>query len=873
MTGASGKISQVDFLDWVSSFEWVTDTPPPEPQQEAPPASPPAEPAVVKVKTLPRPPPAPLVPSPNWNDQYWSFLASTELSVSAKGLYVAQLVKEFRLAAEALVTQLLDTPDVGFKAALESQSITTDTGDRATWFGYNGGATPGYELYVANGLCCFLWRAPTAEVWKTLGDDLRASRAVAHALELLPSAVSETLSIPLQCLVDYRGARAWIVGDLTAPEVAPLPPFGPVPVAFAAPTMAVLRHLNACPSAAEAQDLASALPPATQLLVVARQRFVWLRLRHLCGTDKALRQLRPEYLKQFPTAPLADTAAASQHLLTSVVPAAVARLETNEYFHVVDAGALTKLLHGDGINMRLLGRLYELAGLQHVRRLLLTEMVARTAKVLLRSMLRGAAQPKAVVLDLVNLVCGTSSDSVAFFAAELFPTLGAKFGLATAPAHGDLHLPQVFHALCFHVSATLSLHHVAVVSDTPGPFRAHHLLALTPTTTLLAPTTATALALLETTDALVAEGRLAEAVTNVKLGLAVEQANPTDGCRVQWCHLLACAAELSVQLADRAGAETFAQLALEDGPRWHASLAKAHVVATKLAHLKGDEQSIGAHLGRAVAAATWHLGAHHVYLFDVYMTGVDVWLDRAEWYPALAALDPCLGVVKESYGRKSIPFAEVRTKQAGILAHVGSHEEALSLYEDSLEIYELAPFRHLVGCRADCCSAIAQLLLVMQAAQPAYTTALKAHGLRQDAGDDLLASFVLLGDCATALDDPVRAIEYYTSAWRWIKAQPDVHDGAVATVQHVTRRLLQLQQTLLSPEAQQVLHKVRQHAAPASDDTLAYVAGELFGTEPGDYLQSVLEAAMDERPPPGYEIHPPLAQLRAMLELQEHDEV
>ncbi|EQC37404.1 hypothetical protein SDRG_05008 [Saprolegnia diclina VS20] len=866
--GLTGKIALVDFLDWVASSKETLDAPVPEPQPDAPPPPCPVV-APKKADCVPVARPSLSEPSTQWNDRLWRLLAVDDLSVSAKALQVAQLTQAFRDAAEGLVRTLLDTRATDVDDVFSANNIWADgTGDRHRWYGY-ADATDA-DVYVADGLCCFLWRAPSVAVWKALGHDLRAGRAVIDALQALEVT---TLRVPLQCTVDYHGARALIFGDYgaspTVCQTTELPP------TFVIAATAVLKQLNLCPPELDATDVTAlqrVLPRDAHVVRLTDDAYAWTRLRHLCAPDvlehddgahdgdgaSSLHQLRPEYIRQYHTALSSNVygtgsvaaldstvACASHYLQKAVLPSAVARLEANEYFHVVDATALTRLLHGDGINMRYLGRLYELATLGHIRRLLLTEMVARTAKVLLRGMLRGAPASRSVVLTLVNLVCGGGTEAGVFLDHELLPTLRLKFGLHAAPTRNDVHLPQVLFALEKHLGVTVALRHIASAGDAPGPFRAHHIVGLHASTSMVLRTTTESTRLIASTDDAVGAGLLSDAVAYVKLALALEEAHPTDHNRVQWCHLLVCAAELSARTSHLSDADTFASAALEDGPRWHAHLAKAHTVAMTLAHAKGDVERIGHLVERAVAIASWHLGPTHVFLVDIYMTAVDVWCDRGEHYKALGMCDACLGVLKETFGRKSAPFVEVRRTQAWLVDQVGAPDEALSLYEECLRLYEAPALSSLVASRADCCLATAQLLLSTRALQPAYTTALQAHALCVEASTNVVASLQLLGECASAVDDTYRAIEYLTAAWAWVKDHATAEDDTVEAMQDITRRLVGLHRRVLSPDDTQVVDDVRRQAIEVSDDELAFVAGQLFVHVPGEYFHRVLQAVAD----------------------------
>lgn len=82
---------------------------------------------------------------------------------------------------------------------------------------------------------------------------------------------------------------------------------------------------------------------------------------------------------------------ASQYLQFQVIPSFVHMLEKEggaSSAHVYDSRSLTRALHREGINVRYLGICFSLATKQHVKRLLLSEMLARVCKMELRAALR-----------------------------------------------------------------------------------------------------------------------------------------------------------------------------------------------------------------------------------------------------------------------------------------------------------------------------------------------------------------------------------------------------------------------------------------------------------------------------------------------------
>ncbi|GAB9470831.1 hypothetical protein Gpo141_00008066 [Globisporangium polare] len=86
---------------------------------------------------------------------------------------------------------------------------------------------------------------------------------------------------------------------------------------------------------------------------------------------------------------------ASQYLQYQVAPSFIRSLEeeggatpSSAAAHVFDSRSLTRAMHREGINMRYLGICFSVATKKHVKRLMLSEMLARVCKIELRAALR-----------------------------------------------------------------------------------------------------------------------------------------------------------------------------------------------------------------------------------------------------------------------------------------------------------------------------------------------------------------------------------------------------------------------------------------------------------------------------------------------------
>ncbi|RLO13987.1 hypothetical protein DYB28_004104 [Aphanomyces astaci] len=832
---------------------------------------------------------------------YWELLRSAS-PVVPKGLSMSHMMKEFHDAADSFARSVVD--DLLLHPA--ASSAIDPPSPHHDLVGYND-----CTLFAANGLYAVVYPPPLSssqQAAKSLGHDIRSSRVLLSALEAVEGAATD-LAIPVQCVVDYMGVRVLVVAQVLQASTTTCHIMADTHAA--ASFRRVLHQLHVC----DMNDNVADIVPFETHLVQSQGRLVLSKLRHVCAPDVLHEsddangfdqtpskhsasltawKLRPEYIRQYHTplysnayrqesTPAQDNivACASHYMQKSVLPACVHRLESSPATLVgqsfFDSASFTSMLHADGINMRYLGRIYDLATLKHVRRLVMTEMVARVAKVLLRAMLREAPTHwRALATDLFNVLCGAGPDAVDFYQSQIQPTVELKFGVATPHnLRHELHMPQLLLALQHHTGVQMDLP-VAINSQflvddaRHPPFRTHHAIAVTSSVTLVCTTTSACQDMIQ--DTVVSdsmdEDALEVALTNLKLALAVEQACPTDSRHVRLCHLLVQAAEVSLRVdaADDAGTKTFASLALEEGPTGHALRSRAYVVLMRLHHAKEDMASALRSFEKALEAATWHLGASHPVVLGVLLSLVAIWIDRQEWLKALDILDHCTTVVKEAYGRYTIQYAQLRCQQARVLHTLGQLDQAVSMFEDALAIYEELP--SCVVESADCCSAMTAIFLDMASLQPAFNMAMKTHDLRVSSGDTdaILASWMQLGACSKALHDDFRAIEYYKSALALVKANQAAISDAVQCIQDISRQLLALVFQTLSPEAKQVSRKEK----AVSNDLLEFVVAQLYALDAPQYLDMIFQDLLREAGTPSmalFEDYPSDMQLRGAQHL------
>lgn len=463
-----------------------------------------------------------------------------------------------------------------------------------------------------------------------------------------------------------------------------------------------------------------------------------------------------------------------------------------------------------------------------------------TIRRLSTTMVQNEAQQ--VVLEFFNLVFGVSaSDSKLFWKDRILPHVRLKFGLGGSESSlsleaitsdESLHLPQLFHSLQAHANCIFA-DHMKYNFKMAEPFKREDLqqLHLAPLTNVVARTSCQMEDLLESIDDLVAHQQLHEALTRVKVHIAILDSSPNDERALSLSHLLACAAKLSFQM-DKwdEGATRFATLAIENGPKNHVQSAKAHTIFMKITARHNDVDAVQSHYARAVEIAQWHLGASHPFLLDHFISMAEIMQDCGQLDEALKALHSCIAMARDCFGRTSLVYADLRRQQGLLLYESKALDEAVGVLEDAASVYE-KHFRDVsvhgddsvLGSSrefaATCCYLIAAILVDMDdrrsTLEQAYSAALRGLTLRKEAlaagHIDILNSFLQLGTLADALDDRFRAMTYFKPALLMLKELRD--DASIAQIRFVTQTMLQLQLKALPSEKASVIAKTKKRYA------------------------------------------------------------
>lgn len=199
---------------------------------------------------------------------------------------------------------------------------------------------------------------------------------------------------------------------------------------------------------------------------------------------RGLLHFRPEFIESLtgPVAPGDLQPESRQSVLKSLrdsrLPMLLNRLDTLETIPL-DSEEWRQTMHGNGLNMALLGAIAQDTKLPHVREGALIEMIARTIKIILRGRIRSAIlhfrevqalrveeELMAIVLDTVNgVLCGMTE-----WMDELIPAIEDRFGYR-ADADAVRHLSRnalllaLSHHCCIRLRDAVYAKTGAIVAD------------------------------------------------------------------------------------------------------------------------------------------------------------------------------------------------------------------------------------------------------------------------------------------------------------------------------------------------------------------------------------------------------------------------
>ncbi|KUF98673.1 Glycoside hydrolase [Phytophthora nicotianae] len=283
--------------------------------------------------------------------------------------------------------------------------------------------------------------------------------------------------------------------------------------------------------------------------------------------------------------------------------------------------------------------------------------------------------------------------------------------------------------------------------------------------------------------------------------ISILETAPSDERNLSLCHLLTCAANMSLAMNLPDQAKKLATLAIEESPNNHAEQTRAYTILMKFKHASGDLAGAQECFAKALEPIQWHLGPVHPLLCDTYMIMTEILGDLGEPEQAVEILQSCVALVRDCFANPIDGEAII-----GVL------EDAFSVYEKHFQdpVEDVPMYKEFA---AECCYLLANLRTQVsgsQAAQAAYGTALTGLALRKEVlpqnHEEIMKSYLQLGSLSRELGEHFRAVDYLKPALSILKTIHD--DEHIDQIRSVTQTMLQLHLQTLSLEKRNKLFQL-----------------------------------------------------------------
>jgi tetratricopeptide (TPR) repeat protein len=435
-------------------------------------------------------------------------------------------------------------------------------------------------------------------------------------------------------------------------------------------------------------------------------------------------RFRPEFLAVYPGQLMAadyaseKNLAAFRFLVDEHVPAVVERLEAGEDM-ATDSHEWTELLHANGLNCVLLGRLARCARLPHIKEHLLVEMVARTTKRAVQAQLRGSIlhfkevqamrvdeELRAIVLHTLATILGNTPAAMMGYVLELLEATKYKFDYSSLDLESFRRLPR--QALFLAIQHHCGLQFVDRVYDfsLESPFAKEDFLMFVPT--LDQGPMARSFPFSTSFSSTFRKDQEPDELTALFL-LGIEVL-PFGEASWQPASQRALIAKQFVQLSRAvaqgsrsADSQRYLDLARSAAPRVHVVRAFIELEALEqqiaaLRQSKATAQAINRELpalkalhSGIVAEVEAHLGPHHPVLVAIHQRVAELWASLASaqvprpLVDSLEAHQLALAVATKALGRIHHATREQVLKIASINRSLERYDEALSFYLDAFK--------------------------------------------------------------------------------------------------------------------------------------------------------------------------------------------
>lgn len=568
------------------------------------------------------------------------------------------------------------------------------------------------------------------------------------------------------------------------------------------------------------------------------------------------------------------------------------------FFIPLDSYGLTQYIHSYGINVRKLGLLYLLCKLPFLKQLILCEVIARSCKVLLGHTLRNISRKfaaesmvavhrgrssdanfnelqavtnnarKAAVIDMFNMVLGSSANSVTFWSGILADIVYQKFGLDIAKIHDNrstLHMPMLFLSMKYHMGVVFrdNPHYQFNDPEIPCPFNISDVLDLFTVRSkvnILHPGNCSNLNA-SYGDVLLGSELYSDAINIYKfelslLNLASHKSGYKQNAAVDYMtYKLACAYYKAGEL--HKGNDLIVSY-LGKNPRYTPIAARLMALNVSINFGLGNYSNGIKYFDCAQQVSLFCFGAYHPIHCANFSILADCYYQLTSYKKAQYCLTLALDLSKRVVGENHINTAALETKIATIYIYDDRNFiEASRLLANSALIYD-----YILSKGVSVHKDASECLYVLGIASKEIgeydfaitcivrSIELAAVGNRQVAPPSVVASLIFLGDLFFKKNDLNSSLGFYQDAWMAIKSnQKDYTDAGVALAK-VMSKALEAQKTDFPLATRILVDTVTKEVDSGGNSEVLFYEYKIndilkslwIETKPGDYFVRTIKS-------------------------------
>ena len=572
----------------------------------------------------------------------------------------------------------------------------------------------------------------------------------------------------------------------------------------------------------------------------------------------------------------------------------------------LDSSSLTRLLHANGINVRYLGKVHNLAKYPHVKSLALVEICSRAAKHILNQTFRqisrkGRAEMLSAeargrsrdedflehnaklrremndyVLDFLNLVLGMSEESDRFWEKSMLPLMKNKFNLS-------IQLPKKRYVVFKMASFLIALQHHCSLKlqdhdkydfTTGCPIKSEDLVSAFDDSKVKWRTndTVESFALAARGEEFMKKKDWGKALQALNLSLSLHKATfsfSSYNGQMEQAAILNNIADTFFNICEFQEAIDVAKKALSLTPKFSIENSRTYLIMMKAYFKLKDHTESGKCFTKAKKCREWIWGKNHPCVIELTVNLADLFYEDEDLESAAMYVNSALLKSEINLGLKHNLCSELSFKYGILLACRGSTKDSMRLLKRAVLHYSKEEFEgdNVSGVMLgkgefSLCEVYAQTGDLENAMLSANTALERRMNLKSNGGGGVtvegknamvIESYQQVARIYELKGDLEQAIEFFEKSLSFIKMNNEggMSKEKVGVVYGLSKKILSLQvvsqplpmRTMLKQAAEN--HPSLKVGTKAHEDTIDYVTIVLYNTSPSSYLGILLEHIAD----------------------------